>query len=62
MKRFLTIAASVVVLGSVFGAQPASARCSGSVSVACDQSGCIGSGEACTPVICGVWLSGRCVV
>ncbi|HEV2890637.1 MAG TPA: hypothetical protein VGX28_09695 [Frankiaceae bacterium] len=62
MKRLLTAAAVAVLLGSAFGATPASARCSGTVSVACDESGCIGSGEACTPVICAVWLQGRCVV
>lgn len=63
MKR--TVLALAVAGAAVFTANPATAAgvtpgCDDPVDVVCNQGYC--PGEACTPIICGVWYQGRCIL
>lgn len=61
MKRLLAVTAIAAAFGSGFAATPASADpCSGKIDLACG--GECPSDYPCTPMICLVYYSPRCVV
>lgn len=59
MKRLLAITAVAASLGAGFAA-PAHASCDGKIDVACGST--CPPDYPCTPMICLVYYSGRCVV
>ena len=63
MKRSLlalALAGAALVPGTGASAAGVTPGCDNPVDVACNRTYC--PGEACTPIICLVWLNGRCVV